>query len=116
MIRLQGIRSSSDYVLLKVSPWKGIIRFRKRGKLGPRYIGPFRITTRVGKVENRLDLLEELSHIHNTSHVCQLRNCVTDKSTVISLDDNQVDESRNYNEKPVAILGLQNKEIRLVKV
>ena len=58
-----------EHVLLKVSPWKGIIRFRKRGKLGPRYIGPYRIEARVGKVAYRLELPEELSAIHNTFHV-----------------------------------------------
>ena len=56
-------------VLLKVSPWKGVIRFRKRGKLGPRFIGPFRVVARVRKVAYRLDLPAELSQIHNTFHV-----------------------------------------------
>ncbi|KAK1415049.1 hypothetical protein QVD17_30819 [Tagetes erecta] len=62
-----------DRVMLKVSPWKGIIRFRKRGKLSPRYIGPFRIVARVGDVAYRLDLPEELSGIHPTFHVSYLR-------------------------------------------
>ena len=61
-----------DMVLLKVSPWKGVIRFRKWGKLGPRYIGPFRLIARVGMVAYRLDLPTELSQIHNTFHVSQL--------------------------------------------
>ena len=56
-------------VLLKVSPWKGVIRFRKRGKLGPQFIGPFRIVARVGKVAYRLELPKELSRTHNTFHV-----------------------------------------------
>ena len=63
-------------VILKVSPYKGVIRFRKRGKLGPRYIRPFRIVVRGGKVEYRLDLPEELSQFHNTFHVSQLRKCI----------------------------------------
>ena len=110
-----------DMVLLKVSPWKGVIRFRKRGKLGPRYIGPFRIVARVGKVAYRLELPEELSRIHNTFHVSQLRKCIMDQEAVVSLDDIQVDERLNYVERPVAILErkkkiLRNKEIPLVKV
>ena len=108
-------------VLLKVSPGKGVIRFRKRGKLGPRYIGPFRIIARVGRVAFRLELPEELSRIHNTFHVSQLRKCIMDQEAVVSLDDIHVDERLNYVERPVAILErkkkiLRNKEIPLVKV
>ena len=62
-----------DMVLLIVSPWKGIIRFRKRGKLGPRYIGPFLVIVRVDKVAYKLDLPEEPIQIHTTFHVSQLR-------------------------------------------
>ena len=58
-----------DMVLLKVSPWKGVIRFRKRGKLGPMYTGPFRVVSRVGNVAYRLDLPAELSQIHSTFHL-----------------------------------------------
>lgn len=110
-----------DFVLLKVSPWKGVIRFWKRGKLGPRYIGPFRVSSRVGKVAYRLDLSNELSQIHNTFHVPQLRKCITNEAAVISLDEIQVDESLNYIERPIAILDrktkvLRNKEVKLVKV
>ncbi|CAH1425870.1 unnamed protein product [Lactuca virosa] len=76
-----------DFVLLKVSPWKGVIRFRKRGKLGPRCIGPFRVTARVGRVAYRLELPAELSQIHNTLHVSQLRKCVADEAVVVPLED-----------------------------
>ena len=62
----------ADMVLLKVSPWKGVIRFRKRGNLGPRYVGPFRVIVRVGKVTYILDLPEELIQIHNSFHVSLL--------------------------------------------
>ena len=79
-----------DMVLLKVSPWKGVIRFRKWGKLGPRYIGLFRVVARVGKVAYRLDLPVELSQIHSTFHVSQLRKCLVDDSAVVPLEDIQV--------------------------
>ena len=110
-----------DMVLLKVSPWKGVIRFSKRGKLGPRYIGQFRVVARVGKVAYRLDLPAELSQIHNTFHVSQLRKCLVDDTAVVPLEDIQVDGSLNYIERPVAILDrkskdLRNKRVELVKV
>ena len=110
-----------DFVLLKVSSWKGFIRFRKRGKLGPLYIGPFRISARVDKVEYRLDLPDERSQIQNTFYVSQLRKCVTDKFAFVSLDDIQVDEILNYIERPVSIIDrktkvLWNREVKLVKV
>ncbi|KAJ9541969.1 hypothetical protein OSB04_028475 [Centaurea solstitialis] len=110
-----------DRVLLNVSLWKGVIRFRKRGKLGPRYIGPFTILARVGKVAYRLELPAVLGQIHSTFHVLQLRKCLADETTHIPLDDIQVDESLNYVEKPVAVLDrkvrkLRNKEIGIVKI
>ena len=64
-----------------------MIRFRKMGKLGPRYIGPFRVITKVGKVAYILDLPGELSQIHNTFLVSQLRKCILDEEAVVSLDD-----------------------------
>ena len=110
-----------DLVLLKVSPWKGVIRFRKRGKLGPRYIGPFRVIARVGRVAYRLDLPAELGQIHDTFHVSQLRKYIADESAVVPLEDIQVDASLNYAERPVAIVDrkikvLRNKEVPLVQV
>ncbi|KAD2392916.1 hypothetical protein E3N88_39893 [Mikania micrantha] len=110
-----------DQVLLKVSPWKGIIRFRKRGKLSPRFIGPFRIIARVGKVAYRLELPDELSGIHPTFHVSHLRKCLIDEVAYVPLDDIEVDEKLNYIEEPVAIIDtkekqLRNKTIRQVKV
>ena len=110
-----------DMVLLKVSPWKGVIRFRKRGKLGPRFIVPFRVVARVGKVAYRLDLPAELNQIHNTFHVSQLRKCLVDDYAVVPLEDIQFDDSLNYIERPVAILDrkskdFKNKKVELVKV
>ncbi|KAD3066571.1 hypothetical protein E3N88_34451 [Mikania micrantha] len=110
-----------DFVLLKVSPWKGVIRFRKRGKLSPRFIGPFKIIARVGEVAYRLELPEELSGIHNTFHVSYLRKCLADEFAYVPLEDIEIDDKLNYVEKPVAILDrkvkqLRNKSLSQVKV
>ncbi|KAK9051003.1 hypothetical protein SSX86_027628 [Deinandra increscens subsp. villosa] len=110
-----------DYVMLKVSPWKGVIRFRKRGKLSPRFIGPFKILARVGRVAYQLELPEELSGIHNTFHVSYLRKCLADESAYVPLDDLVIDDKLNYVERPIAILDrkvkrLRNKEVNQVKV
>ncbi|KAD7476938.1 hypothetical protein E3N88_00074 [Mikania micrantha] len=110
-----------DRVLLKVSPWKGIIRFSKRGKLSPRYIRPFRIKARVGKVAYRLDLPKELNGIHPTFHVSHLRKCLADEQAHVPLDDIEVDNRLNYVEETIAIVDtkekqLGNKMVRQVKV
>ncbi|GJY67503.1 putative reverse transcriptase domain-containing protein [Tanacetum coccineum] len=76
-----------DKVMLKVSPWKGVIRFGKRGKLNPRYNGPFKIIDRVGTLAYRLELPEQLSQVHRTFHVSNLKKCFVDKPLAIPLDE-----------------------------
>ncbi|KAI3814200.1 hypothetical protein L1987_18948 [Smallanthus sonchifolius] len=110
-----------DRVMLKVSPRKGIIRFRKKGKLSPRFVGPLRIMARVGEVAYRLELPDELNGIHPTFHVSHLRKCLADESAHVPLTHIEVDNSLNYIEQPVSILDkkekrLRNKIIQLVKV
>ncbi|XP_022007198.1 uncharacterized protein LOC110906360 [Helianthus annuus] len=110
-----------DMVMLKVSPWKGVIRFRKRGKLSPRFIGPFKIIERVGKVAYRLELPDELSEIHGTFHVSQLRKCLAEETTYIHYGDIEVDNNLNYAVRPIGILDrkvkdLRNKKINQVKI
>ncbi|KAI3678514.1 hypothetical protein L6452_37809 [Arctium lappa] len=110
-----------DRVMLKVSPWKGVIRFGKKGKLRPRFFGPFIITDRVGEVAYELDLPESLRGIHPTFHVSNLKKCLAEADIVVPLEDIQVDEKLSYIEEPVAITDikikkLRNKEIRLLKV
>ena len=68
-----------DRVMIKVSPWKGVIRFGKRGKLSPCFLGPFKVLERIGSQAYRLDLPPELQGIHNTFHVCYLRKCLVDE-------------------------------------
>ncbi|GJT28351.1 reverse transcriptase domain-containing protein [Tanacetum coccineum] len=76
-----------DRVMLKVSPWKGVIRFGKKGKLAPRYVGPFEILKRVGLVAYQLRLPEELSGVHDTFHVLNLKKCLADASLSLPLDE-----------------------------
>ncbi|GJZ02965.1 hypothetical protein Tco_0520926, partial [Tanacetum coccineum] len=93
-----------DKFMLKVSPWKGVIRFGKRGKLNPRYIGPFKILDKVGTVAYRLELPQQLSKVHSTCHVSNLKKCVSDESLVIPLDEIQVDDKLHFVEEPVEII------------
>ncbi|GJY93690.1 putative reverse transcriptase domain-containing protein [Tanacetum coccineum] len=82
--------SVGDYVLLKVSPWKGVVRFGKKGKLAPRFVGPFEIIKKVGHVAYRLDLLEKLNGVHDTFHVSNLKKCLADPTLQVPLDEIEV--------------------------
>ncbi|GJX30742.1 putative reverse transcriptase domain-containing protein [Tanacetum coccineum] len=90
-----------DKVMLKVSPWKGVICFGKRGKLNPRYIGPFKIIDKVGTVAYRLKLPEQLSRVHSTFHVSNLKKCMVDEPLAIPLDEIQIDDKLHFIEEPV---------------
>ncbi|GJW25540.1 putative reverse transcriptase domain-containing protein [Tanacetum coccineum] len=81
-----------DKVMLKVSPWKGVVRFGKRGKLNPRFVGPFKIIKRVGDVAYKLELPEELSRVHNTFHVSNLKKCHADEPLAVPLDGLHFDD------------------------
>ncbi|GJW65779.1 putative reverse transcriptase domain-containing protein [Tanacetum coccineum] len=110
-----------DRVMLKVSPWKGVIHFGKKGKLAPRYVGPFEILERIGPVAYRLRLPEELSGVHDTFHVSNLKKCLADASLHVPLDDIKVDKTLHFVEEPVEIIdrevkSLKRSKITLVKV
>ncbi|XP_047260397.1 uncharacterized protein LOC124893436 [Capsicum annuum] len=121
-IRRRGLEFSiGDWVFLKVSPMKGVTRFGKKGKLSPRYIGPYKITKRVRQVAYELELPQELSMVHPVFHVSMLRKCIGDSSRITPIEDVQVTEDLTYEEVPVAILDrqvkkLRNKEMASVKV
>ncbi|WRX12995.1 Integrase zinc-binding domain - like 9 [Theobroma cacao] len=110
-----------DKVFLKVSPWKGVIRFAKRGKLNPRYIGPFRIIERIGPVAYRLELPPEVDRIHNVFHVSMLKKYVPDPSHILETPPIELHEDLKFEVQPVRILDrkdrvLRNKSIPMVKV
>ncbi|XP_061993237.1 uncharacterized protein LOC133711082, partial [Rosa rugosa] len=112
---------TGDYVFLKVSPMKGVMRFGKKGKLAPRYVGPFEILERVGKVAYRLALPVSMSGVHNVFHVSMLRKYVRDESHVIDHGTIEVNTDVTFVVEPVRILDrstkkLRRKEVNLVKV
>ncbi|GJT12800.1 putative reverse transcriptase domain-containing protein [Tanacetum coccineum] len=104
--------SVGDNVLLKVSPWKGMVRFGKKGKLAPRFVGPFEIVEKVGPVAYRLDLPEELIGVHDTFHASNLKKCFADPTLQVRLDDIRVDAKLNFMEEPVEILEREFKKLK----
>ncbi|GKA51079.1 putative reverse transcriptase domain-containing protein [Tanacetum coccineum] len=110
-----------DKVMLKVSSWKGVVRFGKRGKLNPRYVGPFKVLEKVGEVAYKLELPEELSRVHNTFHVSNLKKCHADEPLAVPLDRLHFDDKLKFVEEPVEIIDrevkrLKRSRIPLVKV
>ncbi|GJZ63212.1 putative reverse transcriptase domain-containing protein [Tanacetum coccineum] len=105
-----------DKVMLKVSPWKGVIRFGKRGKLNPRYIGPFKIIAKVGTVAYRLKLPDKLSRVHSTFHVSNLKKCLADEPLAIPLDEIQVDDKLHFIEEPVEIMDREVKRLKQSRI
>nr|GEU55002.1 reverse transcriptase domain-containing protein [Tanacetum cinerariifolium] len=101
-----------DRVILKVSPWKGVVRFGKRGKLNPRYIGPFKVLAKVGIVAYKLKLPQQLSRVHSTFYVSNLKKCFSDEPLAISLDEVHVDDKLRFVEEPVEII---DREVKWLK-
>nr|GEX81576.1 putative reverse transcriptase domain-containing protein [Tanacetum cinerariifolium] len=108
--------SVGDYVLLKVSPWKGVIRFGNIGKLAPRFVEPFEIIEKVGPVAYRLDLPKELNGVHDTFHVSNLKKCLADPTLQVPLDEIRVDAKLNFVEEPVEILERKFKKLKRSRI
>ncbi|GKF80497.1 hypothetical protein Tco_0239099, partial [Tanacetum coccineum] len=110
-----------DRVMLKVSPWKGVVRFGKWGKLNPRYVGPFKVSEKIGSVAYMLELPQELSRVHNTFHVYNLKKCYSDKPLDVLLEGLHIDDKLQFVEEPVEIMEQEIKRLKqscipLVKV
>ncbi|XP_016717141.1 uncharacterized protein [Gossypium hirsutum] len=109
--------SVGDKVFLKVSPWKKILRFDRKGKLSPRYIGLYVIIERIGQVAYHLALPSELQKIHDVFHISMLRRYKYDHSHVISTEDIEIRPDLSYEEERVKMVKeLRNKRVPLVKV
>ncbi|GJZ17901.1 putative reverse transcriptase domain-containing protein [Tanacetum coccineum] len=104
--------SVGDYGLLKVSPWKGVVRFGKKGKLAHRFVRPFEIIEKVGPVAYMLDLPEELNGVHDTFHVSNVKKCLADPTLQVPLDEIRVDAKLNFIEEYVKILEREFKKLK----
>ena len=110
-----------DQVFMRISPWKGVLRFGKKGKLSPRYMGPYEIVERIGEVAYRLRLPPKLARIHDVFHVSMLRKYMSDPSHVLRDQPIELKEDLTYDERPIQIVDrkdqvLRKKVIPLVKV
>ncbi|KAA0062177.1 retrotransposon protein, putative, Ty3-gypsy subclass [Cucumis melo var. makuwa] len=94
-----------DMVFLKVAPMKGILRFEKKGKLSPRFVGPLEILERIGPVAYRLALSPSFSVVHDVFHVSMVRKYVADPTHEVDFESLQINEDLSYKERPVEILA-----------
>jgi hypothetical protein len=110
-----------DHVYLKVSPLRGMRKFKVKGKLSPRFIGPFRVFRRVGEMAYQLELPDNLSDVHNVFHVSQLKKCIRVPEEQLPMEELSVQGDLSYTEYPIKILDTlardtRNKVIKMCKV
>nr|GEU94010.1 putative reverse transcriptase domain-containing protein [Tanacetum cinerariifolium] len=113
---LYGRKCRSSVCWAEVSPWKGVVRFGKRGKLNARYIGPFKVLAKVGTIAYRLELLEQLSRVHSTFHVSNLKKCLSDEPLAISLDEVHIDDKLRFVEEPVEVMDHEVKRLKQSRI
>ncbi|GJS72518.1 putative reverse transcriptase domain-containing protein [Tanacetum coccineum] len=105
-----------DRVMLKVSPWKGVVHFGKRGKLNPRYVRPFKVLEKVRAVAYKLELPQELSRVHNTFHVSNLKKCYADEPLAVPLDGLHIDDKLYFVKEPVEIMDREVKRLKQIRI
>ncbi|GJT91690.1 hypothetical protein Tco_1080535 [Tanacetum coccineum] len=103
-------------VMLKVSPWKGVVQFGKRRKLSPRYIGPFKILSRVGPGAYKLKLPREHQGVYNTFHDSNLKKCLSDEDLIIPLDEIRIDEKFYFIKEPIEIMDREVKQLKQSRI
>ncbi|GKE62392.1 putative reverse transcriptase domain-containing protein [Tanacetum coccineum] len=105
-----------DRVMLKVSPWKGVVHFGKQGKLNRRYVGHFKVLEKVRAVAYKVELPQELSRVHNMFHVSNLKKCCADEQLIVSLDGLHIDDKLHFVEEPIEIMDreVELKQIRIL--
>ncbi|GKE30010.1 hypothetical protein Tco_1445394 [Tanacetum coccineum] len=105
-----------DRVMLKVSPWKEVVRFGKRGKLNPRYVRPFKVLENRWIVAYQDWLPQELSRVHNTFHVSNLKKCYSDKPLAVSLEGLHIDDKLHFLEEPLEIMDQEVKRLKQIHI
>nr|GEX02208.1 putative reverse transcriptase domain-containing protein [Tanacetum cinerariifolium] len=105
-----------DRVMLKVAPWKGVVRFGKRGKLNPRYIRPFKVLAKVETVAYKLEFPQQLNRVHNTFHLSNLKECLSDEPLAISLDEIHIDDKLRFVEETMEIMDREVKQLKQSRI
>ncbi|GJW16790.1 putative reverse transcriptase domain-containing protein [Tanacetum coccineum] len=105
-----------DRVMPKVLSWKRVVCFGKRGKLNPRYVGPFKVLAKVGAVAYKLELPQELSRVHNTFHVSNLKRCYADEPLAVPLDGLHIDDKLHFVEEPIEIMDREVKRLKQSRI
>ncbi|GJR73203.1 putative reverse transcriptase domain-containing protein [Tanacetum coccineum] len=105
-----------DRAMLKVSPWKGVVRFGKQGKLNPIYVGPFKALAKVGAIAYKLELPQELIRVHHTFHVSNLKKCYADEPLAVSLKGLHIDDKLYFIEEPIEIMDREVKRLKQSRI
>nr|GEX22509.1 putative reverse transcriptase domain-containing protein [Tanacetum cinerariifolium] len=116
IVQIKNQFEVGDKVMLKVSPWRGVIRFGKHRKLSPQFIGPFKVIERIRPVAYKLKLPDKLRRIHDTFHVSNLKRCFVNNDVVIPLDEVQLDDKFHFVKEPVEIMDREVKRLKQSRI